>query len=298
VSATPSETDPSEEEPFAIGGRTVVAAVIGDPVRHSLSPVLHNAAYRAIGFDGLFVAFAVRQGAAAKALTGARELGMIGLSVTTPHKDAIAAAADQVTDTVALVGSANCIAVASGVTIAHSTDGEGLLDDLAVNASFDPAGQRCAVLGAGGAARAIVLALTRAGAASVTVVNRTSARAQIAAGLAGAVGRIGELAEIADASLVVNATSLGLSEGQNSAGIALAAPLGRGQLVVDLVYAPSMTPFLTAAAERGASVRNGLGMLVHQAARQVAIHIGESPPIDVMWQAVADDRTRWLAPPA
>jgi shikimate dehydrogenase len=271
-------------------GRTALAAVIGDPVVHSLSPRLHNAAYRAIGFDGVFVALSVREGAAAIALAGARELGMIGLAVTTPHKDAIARAADQVTPTVARLGAANTVALGSGVSVAHSTDGEGFLDDLAAHAQFDPAGQICAVLGAGGAARAIVLALADAGAASVIVVNRTAARAEIAARLAGSAGRVGALEETAGAALVVNATSIGLDPALRSAGAELAAALGRGQLAVDLVYRPTTTPFLHAAAERGASVRNGLGMLVRQAALQVEIHTGIRPPIDALWASVAEER--------
>jgi shikimate dehydrogenase len=275
-----------------IGGPTALAAVIGDPIGHSLSPRLHNAAYRSIGFDGVFVALAVREGAAAVALAGARELGFIGLSVTTPHKDAIARAADQVTDTVARLGAANSIAFGSGVSVAHSTDGEGFLDDLRVNAGFDPDGQTCAVLGAGGAARAIALALGACGARSVTVVNRTASRAAAAARLAGGVGRVGALDELSGAALVVNATSIGLTPDRAGEAELLAGPLGAGQLVIDLVYRPSTTPFLAAAAARGALVRSGLGMLVHQSAIQVEIHTGSRPSIDALWAAVADEGPR------
>ncbi len=284
-------TDPRSA---TFSGRTVVAAVIGDPVAHSLSPALHNAAYAALGFDGIFVAFAVRHGAAGVALAGARELGLIGLSVTTPLKDAIAHLADRASPTVERLGAANCVALSLGVSVAHSTDGEGFVDDLRLNAGFDPSGERCVVLGAGGAARAIVDALATAGARSVTVVNRSDARARAAAALGGAVGRVGELAECAEARLVVNATSVGLAAGADEVGVAMAAPLGAGQLVVDLVYHPAKTPYLVAAEGAGATVRNGLGMLVHQAARQVTIHTGQTAPIDAMWEAVADHGPRAL----
>lgn len=272
-----------------ISGGTALAAVIGDPIAHSLSPALHNAAYEAMGFDGVFVAFAVRAGAAGAALSGARELGLIGLSVTTPHKSEIAQNADQLSATVARIGAANCVTFAGGVSLAHSTDGEGLLEDLQMNAAFDPDGARCVVLGAGGAARAIVLALAEAGASSITVVNRTEHSATAAASLAGGVGRVGTLAEAGDAALVVNATSLSLDPSKIAEADLLSAHVGPGQLVVDLVYRPSPTPFLDAAARRGASVRGGLGMLVHQAAIAVRLHTGEEAPLDAMWSAVASE---------
>jgi shikimate dehydrogenase len=168
------------------------------------------------------------------------------------------------------------------------------------NAGFDPADRRCAVLGAGGAARAIVRALGAAGARSVVVVNRTAERAQRAALLAGPVGAVGEIDVTGDADLVVNATSIGLSGGDGTEGAALASRVGTGQLVVDLRYGRRPTPFLAAASARGAAVRDGLGMLVHQAALQVAIHTGLPGPTDAMWAAVdhvgtSDGRWRDLA---
>ena len=143
------------------------------------------------------------------------------------------------------------------------------------------------MIGAGGAARAIVLALGEAGAASVVVVNRTAERARRAAGLAGPAGAVSEIEATGEADLVVNATSIGLSGGDEAQGAALAARLGRGQLVVDLRYGPRPTPFLAAASAHGARVRDGLGMLVHHAALQVAIHTGSPGPLDAMWAAVA-----------
>lgn len=275
------------------GGATRFLGVLGEPVRHSLSPRLHNAAFAALGLDWAYGAFPVRPANLAAAVQGARALGFVGLSVTMPHKQAVARIADQVSRTVSLLGAANTVAFAGGVVQAASTDGDGLLADLA-SAGFDPAGRSAVVLGAGGAARAAVLALAEAG-ASVVVVNRSPDRARAAAALAGASGRVGGDDELAGADLVVKATPLGMP-GPGAApgtgddpGTGLGARCGAGQLVVDLVYHPPATPFLEAAAAAGATVRNGLGMLVHQAGLQVEWWTHEPAPLEAMWAAVSPD---------
>lgn len=278
---------------FEVRATTALCGLIGDPVGHSLSPTLHNAAYRALGVDLVYAAFSVAPGDAPLALRGAAALGFVGLSVTTPHKDAIAAAADQASHVVERLGAANTVRFRQGISIAESTDGAGLLDDLARAFSFSPAGERCAVLGAGGAARGVILALAEAGAAEVLVVNRTASRALEAAGLAGAAGRVGDPEELHDAALVINATSIGLSgdPATLAKGAELGASLVIGQLAIDLVYHPAQTAFLAAAAEAGATVRNGLGMLVHQAARQVELFSDLEAPIEEMWAVVAERPT-------
>ncbi|HVB05794.1 MAG TPA: shikimate dehydrogenase [Acidimicrobiales bacterium] len=276
-----------------LSGATRLCALIGDPVAHSLSPLLHEAAYAALGVDLRYLAFSVAPGEAAAALSGAAALGLVGLSVTTPHKDGIAAAADTRSAVVERLGAANTVVFRQGLSVAESTDGPGLLDDLARALSFSPAGARCAVLGAGGAARGVVVALADGGAESVLVVNRTPARARTAAALAGERGRVGEAAELGGVDLVVNATSLALQAGgeAEALGASLAAALRPGQLAVDLAYHPARSPFLAAAATRGATVRNGLGMLVHQAARQVELFTGGEAPVAAMWAAVGERPT-------
>jgi shikimate dehydrogenase len=143
-------------------------------------------------------------------------------------------------------------------------------------------------VGAGGAARAVIAALADAGAAAVIVLNRSSDRALSAAALADAVGRTGRPEEATGCDLVVNATPLGMV-GQAGATWPVDPGLLRpGQVVVDLVYHPALTPWLAAARSRGASVSNGLGMLVHQAGLQVASWTGLDPPVEAMWRAVSD----------
>jgi shikimate dehydrogenase len=265
-----------------------VVGVIGDPVAHSLSPLLHNTAFAALGLDWVSLGFPVRAGSAADALRGAAALGIRGLSVTMPHKEAVAALVDEKTPVAARLGAVNCVTFEPGGTSGDNTDGPGLVAALRRGAGFDPSGRRCLVVGAGGAARAVVVALAEADAAEVVVVNRTSERALAAAALAGPAGRVGDPSEAGECDLVVDATPLGMTGRavREEGGLVDPALLGPGQVVVDLVYDPPETPWLAAARARGATVANGLGMLVHQAALQLARWTGEEAPVEAMWEAV------------
>lgn len=277
-----------------VTGSTEFVGVIGDPVAHSLSPRLHNRAYAALGIDLRYGAFRVPTGLCQAAILGARALGFRGLSVTTPHKDAAARYADQRSDDVELLGAANTILFLSSVAVAETTDGQGLIDDLAVNRGFSPDGARCVVLGAGGAARAIVLSLERAGASEIIVVNRSEKRALEAVSVAPATARIGTREDIASAALVVNATSIALQQGADDRvredALHLADTLHSGQIAVDISYNPVKPIFLEIAEQRGATIRNGLGMLVHQAAAQVRLFTGYDAPVDEMWSELKEYR--------
>lgn len=269
---------------------TRVAAVIGSPVRHSLSPVLHNAAFEALGLDWVYLAFEVAPGRAADALAAMTVLGIDGLSVTMPHKDDVARTVDVPSASVLALGACNCVVrLPDGRLAGENTDGEGFVDSLR-EAGHDPAGRRCVVLGGGGAARAVVAALGLAGAAEVAVVNRTEARAAAAASLAGRAGRVGTLDDVTLADVVVNATSVGMGDDRT-----LPSPAERfrpGQVVADLVYHPLETAWLAAARARGASCVDGLGMLVHQAARAFECWTGVAPPVAVMRAAALAELAR------
>jgi shikimate dehydrogenase len=275
----------------SIGGRTRVAGIIGSPIAHSLSPAMHNAAYAACGLDWVFLAFEVPLGAAAEALRAARTLGLAGLSVTMPHKQDVAGLVDASSDAVGRLGAANTVVFDAGRTFGESTDGAGFIDSLRLDHQLDPAGMAVAVLGAGGAARAIILALADAGSREVVVVNRTSSKGSEAAALAGAVGRVGASSDVEDADLVVNATPAGMDGNEVPIDPAHLRP---GQVVVDLVYHPRPTPLLAAASDRGCTVVDGLGMLVHQGARQFTLWTGEEAPIAVM--RAAADAASWPGP--
>jgi shikimate dehydrogenase len=268
-----------------VGPATTVAALIGDPVRHSLSPAIHNAAFAAVGLDWVFAAFEVPAGGAPAALDAMRVLGLGGLSVTMPHKSDAAASCDALSDDAAALGSVNCVTPLPGGSLrGDSTDGEGFVRALR-DAGHDPGAAPALVLGAGGAARAVVLALGRAG-APVAVAARRPDAARSAAALAPG-GRAlpwdERDAAAAAAGLVVQATPVGMGD---HPGMPLdAGALGPSQVVADLVYHPLETPLLRAAAARGAATVGGLGMLVHQAALAFERWTGHPAPVGAMHDA-------------
>jgi shikimate dehydrogenase len=264
-----------------------VVAVIGDPVGHSLSPLLHNAAFAALGLDWVSVGFTVPAGGAVEALAAARALSLRGLSVTMPHKAAVAEAVDVLTPTARRLDAVNCVVADHGRLTGDNTDGRGFLAALERGTGIDPAGLRCLVLGAGGAARAVVVALADAGASDVAVWARRSEQAAAAAELAGDAGRLGEPGETATADLVVNATPAGMAGTPAADEWPAVAPaaLSANHVVVDLVYEPRRTAWLEACAARGATTIGGLGMLVHQAALQIEAWTGREAPVAAMWAA-------------
>jgi shikimate dehydrogenase len=267
-----------------------LAALIGSPVEHSLSPVIHQAGFDAAGVDWVYAAFDVAAGRAAEALAAMRVLGIAGLSVTMPHKHEVAAAVDRLDPAAAALRSVNTVGWDGDALIGSSTDGAGFVASL-TEVGIDVSDARVAVLGAGGAARSVIDALGRAGAASIGVVNRTSERAESASQLAD-VAFVGTRDDVARADLVVNASSVGM-------GIDPAAAtdadlpceielLGPTQIVADLVYHPIRTAWLFRAEHAGARTVDGLGMLVHQAALQQRAWLGRMPDVAVMRRAAED----------
>ena len=279
-----------------------VAAVIGDPARHSRSPAIHNAAFAAAGIDWVFTAFEVPAGGGAAALEAMRVLQLAGLSVTMPLKAEVAEAADLRDDEVEVLGAANCIVpLDDGRLRAANTDAAGFIAGLNADAGLEPEGLRVVLLGAGGAARAVAWGLAAAGAAEVAVINRTPSKARAAAdianatGEAGQPGRVGSLDGIAAADMVVNATSVGMGADAAHPGRS-AMPcdptlLRPGQVAVDLVYEPLETAWLAALRRRGVEAHNGLSMLAYQAAAAFELWTGIEAPVDVMRQAATAGRT-------
>ncbi len=273
-------------------GATRLAAVIGFPVRHSLSPVIHNAAFAAAGLDWVYVALEVPPGQAGAAVAALRGLDIAGLSVTMPHKDDAARAVDRCTAVASRLEAVNCVYRDGGLLVGDNTDGAGFVDGLRLDHHVDPSGMRCVVLGAGGGARSVVQALGEAGTADVAVLNRTRSKAEVAAALAGPVGRVGDMADVAAAELVVNATPIGM--GGTAAPASLPFPatsLRTGQIVADLVVHPVRTALLIEAEARGAVPVDGLSMLVHQAAHGFRRWTDQEPPLDAMRAAVAHLRS-------
>jgi len=271
---------------------STVVGVIGDPVAHSLSPLLHNTAFEHLGLDWVSLGFRVPAGAAPAALAGVRGLGLAGLSVTMPHKAVVAELVDERTPIAQRLGAVNCVVNRDGHLVGTNTDGQGFVESLVRGTGLDPAGKRAVVVGAGGAARAVVVALSDAGISEIVVVARRPEAAAAAASLA-VRGRVGSARDAPEADLVVNATPIGMAG--NGSGIQIpvvpAEALGRGQVVVDLIYEPAETEWMAGAAQRGAVVLGGLGMLVHQAAAQLALWTGLDPPVVSMWEAASSARS-------
>lgn len=267
-------------------GTTRLAGVIGAPVRHSLSPVVHNAAFAAVGFDAAYVALEVAEGRGADAVGAMRLFDLLGLSVTMPHKHDVVSACDMLTSSAGALGAVNCLFWSAGRLAGDNTDGTGLVRGLQGELGVDIDGRDCLVAGAGGAARAAVLALAGAGAATVTVLNRTVERAHVAAELAGPRGRVGSADDLAHAHLVVNATSVGMASTPTASEVPLDVDaMAADAVLVDLIYHPLETPLLAAARSRGVAHQNGVAMLVYQAATQFEHWTGLDAPIETMMTA-------------
>jgi shikimate dehydrogenase len=262
--------------------------VIGDPVRHSLSPTIHNAAFEALGLDWVYVALPVAAGEGRRAVEAMATLGIDGLSVTMPHKADVAAAVDELTPVADRLGVCNCVFRRGGALVGDSTDGDGFVRSLAADNGVTLEGRKILVVGTGGAASSIIEAAGRHGPSEIVVVSRSRERAQRAAELA-EMARAGSVEEIGGIDVVVNASPVGMGGGPDPEGIPVPVELlGPHHVVVDIVYQPLRTPLLAAAERTGANPVNGVGMLVHQAALAFERWTGEPAPIEAMTRTVAD----------
>ncbi len=268
-------------ERIRIDGATRTVGVIGWPVRHSLSPAIHNAAFGATGLPWVYVPLPVPPGELERALGGLRALGFAGANVTMPHKTEVAEQVSDLSDDARRLRAVNTIVVGPEGLSGHNTDAPGFDRFLRRDAGFDPSGRAAVLFGAGGAARACALALARGGLARLAVAARDPARVEIEPTLDGLDVEVElvpfERARDLDVDLVVNATPLGaLAE-------SLPLPrLGPDVLVVDLLYLPRTTPMLAAGREAGATVFGGLGLLLHQAALSFELWAGHPAPLGVM----------------
>jgi shikimate dehydrogenase len=283
-----------------ITGATRVVGVVGDPVGHSFSPIIHNAAFAALDIDWAYVAFPVEATNGSQVVTAMKTFGLQGLSVTTPHKDSVASFADEISADVGLLGASNTLVrLSDGRVRAETTDGLGCIGALH-HGGCDVAGKRVVVLGAGAAGRAVVLALARSGARSIVVINRNAERAEVAARLGRAAGvqtTVGSTQTVLDSDVVINSTSVGLGAAIDDGNavlpeIELVAP---GQVFHDLTYHPLETAMMRVASRRGATVIGGLGMLIHQAARQFELWTGHEAPLEVMFEAATSELARRAA---
>jgi len=278
---------------FTITGQTRLVGVMGWPIKHSLSPQMHNAAFAALGMDCCYVPLPVPPDRVGEAVGGLRAMGFVGCNVTVPHKQAVQDHLDEVSEDAQAVGAVNTLVRRDDTWMGYNSDVPGFLESL-TEAGFVSRGKRALLLGAGGAARSVAYALTQAGAA-VTIMNRTEARAEaLACDIADLFPDaaldtmplspvlLERKAEQAD--LLVNATTLGMWPEMERSPWPDDLAFPSRLTVFDLVYNPLRTRLIAQAEAAGARAISGLKMLVYQGAISFQWWFGIMPPVDVMYQ--------------
>jgi shikimate dehydrogenase len=277
---------------MTISGKTRVCGVIGDPIEHSLSPTIQNAAFNHLELDFVFLAFRVKAADLENAMRGMHGLGIHGLNVTMPHKSAVIGCLDEVDFTVRFLGSANTILNRDGKLSGFSTDGVGALKALLEN-GVDLSGKKVLLLGAGGAAKAIAFVLVPE-VGELAILNRSTEKAEELAEtlghmfnrkvVGGALSPDAIKATLRDSDVLVNATSAGMKPNLNQS---IVAPqwLRSDLTVMDIVYDPVETRLAKDAKAAGAKIVSGVEMLIYQGAASFEIWTGKPAPIEVMRKA-------------
>ena len=270
--------------------------LLAHPAGHSLSPAMHNAAFKHLGLEAIYEAHDVPPAALAERVSSLREKTILGANVTVPHKQAVVPLLDALNAAAVAIGAVNTIVKDDGQLVGHNTDAAGFLRALQ-EANFEPRNKRVVVLGAGGAARAVVYALLTAGVAELGVYNRTPERAADA--LVDAFAHLGGVevlepntlnAQVRGADGLINTTSVGMARGGHDPDT---SPLpGTGLpyqgFVCDIVYRPSKTRLLKDAEAAGLRTQNGLPMLIHQGAEAFRLWTGRDAPVEIMRRAALD----------
>lgn len=281
-----------------ISGLTRLFGLIGDPVAHSFSPLIHNTAFSALNMDAVYLAFQVIPENLAKAVQGMRALDICGMNITMPHKESVLPLLDEISDEVKLFGAVNTVANEQGKLIGYNTDGHGYRRALARH-SICLREKRITVLGAGGAATAIVLDAAMQGAQKLFLFNRTIQRVERLAQKASQLGCAAEVSCLADqvalkdalqqSDLLINATSLGMGVQSNACPLPNSRFLHAGLAVMDAVYLPRQTRLLRMAQDAGCyCIIDGLSMLYEQGAAAFEIWTGKKFPDPLVWNTLEE----------
>ena len=277
-------------------GHTRIVGVIGDPVEHSRSPQMHNAAFAKAGLDYVYVPFHVRPADLADAIAGFTAINVVGINVTLPHKQAVISYLTSISREAELIGAVNTLTFTDEGIHGDNTDAPGVLRALEENRNMSvPVGKNVAVLGAGGAARAVVVALALAGVASITIANRTVEKAvSLAEEMGQKTGISMQGLGLADARLPVAIRQSMLLINTATASMDATHPLlisadwlQPTTIVYDIVYTPPVTPLMRAAAARGCETLGGIGMLVYQGAIAFEKWTGVAPCTETMHRALS-----------
>ena len=273
----------------SISGKTIICGVIGDPVEHTMSPAMHNAAFNKLGLDYAYVAFKVSPDKLVLAVEGMRALNLRGLNVTIPHKIAVMELLDRLDPTAEKIGAVNTIVNDNGVLTGCNTDAAGFLQPL-LEKGIEPEGKDIVIVGAGGASRGIASVLAESG-ARLTILNRSLERAEhLARQVLKNTGKAIIVIELSNknlkqaigkAEILINATSVGMNPNIEETPVP-ATLLRSGLTVYDVVYNPVRTRFLHEAEAAGAATIGGLDMLVWQGALAFEKWTGQKPPVALM----------------
>ncbi|MUT66282.1 shikimate dehydrogenase [Paenibacillus sp. NEAU-GSW1] len=274
-----------------IDSHTVLYGVIGDPIRHSRSPIMMNRAFRETGVNGVYAAYHITADKLGDFIAGVKAMGMRGVNVTIPHKLDIMKYLDEIDAGAAAIGAVNTIVNDNGRLTGYNTDGIGYVRSLKEEADPNIAGKRIVVIGAGGASRGIVYALTGENPASITIANRTEDRARE---LALAFADKAELRAVTfdglqeaclEADIVINTTSVGMHPNTDASPVD-ASWLKPGAVASDLIYNPLKTKFLLEAEKSGCRSHGGLGMFIYQGAYAFEYWTGQAAPVAAMRETV------------
>jgi shikimate dehydrogenase len=281
-----------------VGGATKVVGVIGDPIEHSLSPRMHNAAFEYLGLDYLYLPFRVLEKDLKNAVRGAKAFNLKGFNVTIPHKVSIIKFLDDVDSTARKIGAVNTVVNEEGKLLGYNTDGLGALEALREE-GVDPEGKKIVVIGAGGASRAITFQLASI-CSKLVILNRTRIRAVKLAGELASVGSVVEGGSLTlkslgsslnDSDILINTTSVGMHPDVNESPVPEEF-LHKDLVVFDIIYNPLETLLLRYARNVGAKSVNGVGMLVNQGAIGFKMWTGYEAPKDIMRKAVVENLSR------
>ncbi|MEK6657830.1 MAG: shikimate dehydrogenase [Nitrospirota bacterium] len=279
-----------------ITGKTKIVGIFGYPIEHTFSPLMHNAAFSALGLDYCYIPFEVQPKDLKSAVEGIRALNIRGVNITVPHKEAVIKYLDELSKEAKLIGAVNTIENRGGKLIGHNTDGRGFIKSLWDDAKTRVKGKSVLLVGAGGAGKGIAVSCALEGASEIIIANRTIKKAdELVRYLKRNFKKTKfsaipldrhELAKvIAGADILINSTSVGL-KGKGLLPISQ-KDLHRDLVIYDLIYNPQITPLLKIARRAGVKKAvNGLGMLIHQGALAFQIWTGKKPPVDVMKKAV------------
>ena len=276
-----------------ITGVTRILGVIGDPIGHTSSPAMHNAAIAALGLDYTYVAFHVRPDELGRAIEGMRALQIAGLNVTVPHKQCVMAHLDEVSAEAVAIGAVNTVVNRHGQLVGYNTDAFGILESLKRDGDVERLPAQVALFGAGGAARAILYALLQCEEVErILLLNRTRLNSESLAEDLDRSGRVVvkdmNTSSVAEVDLLINSTSVGMYPHEDASPLADASVLHADMLVADIVYKPLKTRLMIQAEAAGARAINGLGMLAWQGARSFELWTGSAPPVDAMMAAALE----------